>query len=80
MRDHAHSQHAGDALGGRPGPSHALLEAAVHGPEAWLSQARNTRLIGGGFWSPSQAVQAALGRSFDVVIHLHQVKAAQLLP
>ncbi|MFB9202180.1 hypothetical protein ACFFV7_13355 [Nonomuraea spiralis] len=45
-----------------------------------MSQARNTRLIGGGFWSPSQAVQAALGRSFDVVIHLHQVKAAQLLP
>ncbi|RSN01149.1 hypothetical protein DMB42_39860 [Nonomuraea sp. WAC 01424] len=41
--------------------------------KAWLSQARNTRLIGGGFWSPSQAVQAALGRSFDVVIHLHQV-------
>ncbi|MGW2154100.1 erythromycin esterase family protein [Nonomuraea sp. NPDC001699] len=48
--------------------------------KAWLSQARNTRLIGGGFWSPGQAVQAALGRSFDVVIHLHQVKAARLLP
>ncbi|MGW2213455.1 erythromycin esterase family protein [Nonomuraea sp. NPDC001684] len=44
----------------------------------WLAQARPTRLIGGGFWSPDQAVQASLSRSFDVVIHLHQVKAATL--
>lgn len=46
----------------------------------WLSQARKTRLIGGGFWSPDQAFQAALGRSFDMVIHFHKVKAATLLP
>ncbi|MET8336853.1 erythromycin esterase family protein [Streptosporangium canum] len=46
----------------------------------WLAQARPTRVIGGGFWSPDQAFQASLGRSFDVVIHFHQVKAAHLLP
>ncbi|MEU0564651.1 erythromycin esterase family protein [Nonomuraea sp. NPDC005983] len=46
----------------------------------WLAKARPTRLIGGGFWSPDQAVQASLGRSFDLVVHLHQVKAAALLP
>ncbi|MFC5833467.1 erythromycin esterase family protein [Nonomuraea insulae] len=48
--------------------------------KAWLSQAHETRLIGGGFWSPDQATKAALGRSFDVLIHFHQVKAAALLP
>jgi erythromycin esterase len=46
----------------------------------WLAQDRPTRVIGGGFWSPDQAFQAALGRSFDVVIHFHKVKAAHLLP
>ncbi|MEV4015600.1 erythromycin esterase family protein [Nonomuraea angiospora] len=46
----------------------------------WLAQTRPTRLIGGGFWSPDQAVQASLGKSFDVLIHLHKVKAAALLP
>ncbi|WP_433428299.1 hypothetical protein [Nonomuraea sp. CA-141351] len=47
---------------------------------AWLAQTRPTRLIGGGFWSPGQAVHAALGVSFVVLIHLHKVKAAKLPP
>ncbi|WP_214410814.1 erythromycin esterase family protein [Sphaerisporangium fuscum] len=46
----------------------------------WLAQSRPTRLIGGGFWSPDQATKVALGESFDIVIHLHKVKAAALLP
>ncbi|MBN6054724.1 erythromycin esterase family protein, partial [Nonomuraea sp. RK-328] len=47
---------------------------------AWLAEARSSRLIGGGFWSPDQATEVALGKSFDVLIHLHKVKAAALLP
>ncbi|MEV4111038.1 erythromycin esterase family protein [Nonomuraea sp. NPDC049695] len=46
----------------------------------WLAQTRPTRLIGGGFWSPEQATKVAIGKSFDVLIHLHKVKAATLLP
>ncbi|GAA3219508.1 erythromycin esterase family protein [Nonomuraea helvata] len=46
----------------------------------WLAQSRPTRLIGGGFWSPEQATKVAIGKSFDVLIHLHKVKAATLLP
>ncbi|MFG1708536.1 erythromycin esterase family protein [Nonomuraea sp. M3C6] len=46
----------------------------------WLAESRPTRLIGGGFWSPDQATKVALGKSFDIVIHLHKVKAATLLP
>ncbi|NUW44891.1 hypothetical protein [Nonomuraea rhodomycinica] len=53
---------------------------AAAGVAAWLAQARPSRLIGGGSWSPDQATEVALGRSFDVVIHLHKVTAARLLP
>ncbi|MEV4580222.1 hypothetical protein AB0K16_43945 [Nonomuraea jabiensis] len=47
---------------------------------AWLAQTRPTRLIGGGFWSPGQAAQASLGKSFDVLTHLHKARAAVVLP
>jgi len=46
----------------------------------WLAGVRPTRVIGGGFWSPGQDLKVSLGASYDIVIHLHQVKAAKLLP
>jgi erythromycin esterase len=46
----------------------------------WLAGVRSTRVIGGGFWSPGQDLKVSLGASYDIVIHLHQVKAAKLLP
>ncbi|MFI7419328.1 erythromycin esterase family protein [Nonomuraea sp. NPDC049684] len=52
---------------------------APRSARTWPAQARPTRLIGGGFWSPDHAVHAPpLSRSYDLVIHLHQVKAATL--
>ncbi|MEV0151856.1 MULTISPECIES: erythromycin esterase family protein [unclassified Nonomuraea] len=59
-----------------------ILDTRTASPaaRAWLARPRPTRLIGGGFWSPDQAVQASLGASYDVVIHLHKVKAATFLP
>ncbi|MEU7831486.1 erythromycin esterase family protein [Nonomuraea sp. NPDC049129] len=54
--------------------------AAPQAARTWLAEPRLTRLIGGGFWSPDQATKAALGKSFDILIHLHKVKAAALLP
>ncbi|HUR06582.1 MAG TPA: erythromycin esterase family protein, partial [Nonomuraea sp.] len=54
--------------------------SAPRAAQTWLGQARPTRLIGGGFWSPEQATKIAIGESFDVLIHLHKVKAATLLP
>ncbi|MEV0234642.1 erythromycin esterase family protein [Nonomuraea sp. NPDC050786] len=53
---------------------------APQAARTWLAQSRPTRLIGGGFWSPEQATKVAIGKSFDVLIHLHKVKAATLLP
>ncbi|MET7464167.1 erythromycin esterase family protein [Nonomuraea sp. NPDC005501] len=59
-----------------------ILDTRTASPaaRAWLARPRLTRIIGGGFWSPEQATKVALGESFDVVIHLHTVKAATLLP
>ncbi|MFE0458403.1 erythromycin esterase family protein [Kitasatospora sp. NPDC058965] len=42
---------------------------------AWLSSARPTRSIGTDY--PCPEVSKALGHSFDVLIHLHRVRAAQ---
>ncbi|WP_431921827.1 erythromycin esterase family protein [Nonomuraea jabiensis] len=53
---------------------------APQAARTWLAESRPTRLIGGGFWSPEQATKVTLGESFDIVIHLHTVKAAALLP
>ncbi|MEU1394385.1 MULTISPECIES: erythromycin esterase family protein [unclassified Nonomuraea] len=59
-----------------------VLDTRTAPPAAkqWLAQERPTRVIGGGFWTPEQAFQTSLGKSFDVVIHFHSVKAAHLLP
>ncbi|MDL4817389.1 hypothetical protein [Actinomadura opuntiae] len=61
---------------GTPGRARTTPAAA----KLWLARQRPTRVIGGGFWTPEQAFQASLGKSFDVVIHFHSVKAAHLLP
>jgi erythromycin esterase len=52
---------------------------APQAARAWLPDSRPTRLIGGGFWSPDQATKVSISKSFDVLIHLHKVKAATLL-
>jgi erythromycin esterase len=44
---------------------------------SWLTQPRPTRTIGAAYPVPTPAI--ALGRSHDLVIHLHRVRAAQLL-
>ncbi|MFI9561562.1 erythromycin esterase family protein [Nonomuraea endophytica] len=46
----------------------------------WLTAARPTRVIGGGFWAPGEDLKVAIGTSYDVLIHLNTVKAAKLLP
>ncbi|MDX3370744.1 hypothetical protein PV387_32855 [Streptomyces sp. ME02-6987-2C] len=43
---------------------------------AWLDTARPTRSYGL-YWS-DQDQETALGRSYDIVIHLHRVEAARL--
>ncbi|MER5555222.1 erythromycin esterase family protein [Streptomyces sp. NPDC002793] len=52
---------------------------AVPGPtRGWLSEKRLTRSIGNAW--PEDAYQTSLGRQFDVLVHLHRVTAADLLP
>ncbi|MEU3065020.1 erythromycin esterase family protein [Streptomyces subrutilus] len=46
----------------------------------WLDTARSTRSIGTAYPGPGTDYPVALGRSYDIVIHLHRVGAAGLLP
>ncbi|MFI9724042.1 erythromycin esterase family protein [Streptomyces sp. NPDC052396] len=45
----------------------------------WLGRARPTRSIGTAYPGPGTEYPVALGRSYDVLIHLHRVRAARLL-
>jgi erythromycin esterase len=53
------------------------LRDAPAAARTWLAQARPTRGIGTGFPDPPRDV--ALGRSFDILIHLDTVRAARFL-
>jgi erythromycin esterase len=52
------------------------IRSASPAARAWLDVARSTRSIGTDY--PFPEVQKALGRCFDVLIHLHLVHAAEL--
>ncbi|OEJ36367.1 hypothetical protein BGK72_38335 [Streptomyces agglomeratus] len=52
------------------------LRTAPAAARAWLSTARPTRSYGL-YWSPENP-QTGLGQSYDILVHLHQVKAAHL--
>ncbi|RAY11174.1 erythromycin esterase family protein [Actinomadura craniellae] len=53
------------------------LRTAPLAARAWLGGARPTRVIGTAY--PEPEYQVSLGRSHDVLIHLHRVRAASLL-
>ncbi|MEV8320995.1 erythromycin esterase family protein [Streptomyces sp. NPDC059900] len=53
------------------------MRTAPAAARAWLAAARPTRSYGL-YWS-SDDPETALGRSYDILIHLHQVQAAHLL-
>ncbi|WP_051407542.1 erythromycin esterase family protein [Nocardia sp. CNY236] len=52
------------------------LRTAPAAARAWLMTARPTRSYGL-YWSP-ESPPTSLGRSYDILVHLHQVKAAHL--
>lgn len=54
------------------------LRAAPEPARDWLMEKRLTRSIGNAW--PEDPYRTALGRQFDVLIHLHRVTAADLLP
>ncbi|MFE3069183.1 erythromycin esterase family protein [Streptomyces sp. NPDC059247] len=55
---------------------YADLRAAAPVARAWLETARPTRSIGTEFHDGYPLFDQALGRSFDVLIHLHEVRVA----
>ncbi|MFI1828638.1 erythromycin esterase family protein [Streptomyces sp. NPDC020412] len=55
---------------------YADLRAAAPTARKWLDTARPTRTIGTGFNANYPLYDLALGRSFDVLIHLHDVREA----
>ncbi|MFB7462485.1 erythromycin esterase family protein [Streptomyces sp. NPDC056224] len=57
------------------------LRTATPAARTWLATARTTRSIGGAYPGPyGPETEIALGQSYDIVIHLHRVGAARLLP
>jgi erythromycin esterase len=48
------------------------------GPREWLAEARPTRQYAESF--PDEPQRVALGRSFDVVVHFHEITPSRLLP
>ncbi|MFC8870542.1 erythromycin esterase family protein [Streptomyces sp. NPDC057148] len=54
------------------------LRTAPPVARAWLAEARPTRSYGL-YWSTG-APETALGRSYDILVHLHRVKDAHILP
>ncbi|MFD5296008.1 erythromycin esterase family protein [Streptomyces mutabilis] len=53
------------------------LRTAPPAARAWLAEARPTRSYGL-YWS-TDAPETALGRSYDILVHLHRVEAAHIL-
>lgn len=55
------------------------LRTAPPAARAWLATARPTKNIGTAYPGPGVEYPIALGRSHDILVHLHQVGAARLL-
>jgi erythromycin esterase len=53
------------------------MRTAPAGAQAWLAEPRPTHSIGSGWPQPDRPI--ALGRTHDILIHLHHVRAAHLL-
>lgn len=70
-----HNDHALDRLGEHRDFALDLREAGTE-ERNWLTRPRPTRSYGL-YWSPDDPA-TSLGRSYDILIHLHQVEAAHL--
>ena len=70
-----HNDHVLDQVAAGPG---FALDLRTAGPAAhtWLNRPRPTRSCGL-YWPPDDP-DVALGRSYDILVHLHEVEAARL--